>query len=206
MARCALGPLLRRGLGAAALALLLPAGAARALEEVVVELPLMESSMRVRLAEFNSPEALLRGDSQLAELDRATDGRVGRALVALFNHRLPLSITKAASASVGSPLLEQALLIVSSFGTIEGHSDDITGQTLEQTLRRAVAADPDAPDFGTIAVYSCEASCAAVAKNALESGNNCSGFQFLLTFISFSISFSNLAFIISRCEIRSDNT
>ena len=143
MARCALGPLLRRGLGAAALALLLPAGAARALEEVVVELPLMESSMRVRLAEFNSPEALLRGDSQLAELDRATDGRVGRALVALFNHRLPLSITKAASASVGSPLLEQALLIVSSFGTIEGHSDDITGQTLEQTLRRAVAAAPD---------------------------------------------------------------
>ncbi|MEY3963524.1 MAG: hypothetical protein RLZZ106_779 [Cyanobacteriota bacterium] len=143
MARCALGPLLRRGLGAAALALLLPAGAARALEEVVVELPLMESSMRVRLAEFNSPEALLRGDSQLAELDRATDGRVGRALVALFNHRLPLSITKAASASVGSLLLEQALLIVSSFGTIEGHSDDITGQTLEQTLRRAVAAAPD---------------------------------------------------------------
>ena len=143
MARCAPGPLLRRGLWAVALVLLLPAGAARALEEVVVELPLMESSMRVRLAELNSPEALLRGDTQLAELDRATDGRVGRALVALFNHRLPLSITRAASASVGSPLLEQALLIVSSFGTIEGQSDDITGQTLEQTLRRAVAAAPD---------------------------------------------------------------
>ena len=143
MARRALGPLLRRGLGVAALALLLPAGAARALEEVVVELPLLDSSMKVRLAELESPEALLRGNTQLAELDRATDGRVGRALVALLNHRLPMSVTKAASASVGSPLLEQALLIVSSFGTVEGRSADVSGETLEKTLQRAVAAAPN---------------------------------------------------------------
>ena len=126
-----------------ALALLLPAGAARALDEVVVELPLLDSTMTVRLAELETPEALLRGDTQLAELDRATDGRVGRALVALLNHRLPLSVTKAASASVGSPLLEQALLIVSSFGTVEGRSADVSGETLEKTLQRAVAAAPD---------------------------------------------------------------
>lgn len=118
-------------------------GPARALEEVVVELPLVDSTMTVRLSELRSPEALLEGNSQLAELDRASEGRVGKALVALLNHRLPLAVTKAASASVGSPLLEQGLLFVSSFGTVEGRTPDLSGETLEQTLRRAMAAAPD---------------------------------------------------------------
>ena len=135
--------LLRRSLWASALALALPLGPARALEEVVVELPLLDSTMTVRLSELRSPEALLEGNTQLAELDRASEGRVGKALVALLNHRLPLAVTKAASASVGSPLLEQGLLFVSSFGTVEGRTPDLSGETLEQTLRRAMAAAPD---------------------------------------------------------------
>ncbi|MEY4430583.1 MAG: hypothetical protein RLZZ533_519 [Cyanobacteriota bacterium] len=134
---------LRRSLWASALALALPIAPARALEEVVVELPLLDSTMTVRLKELQSPEALLQGDTKLAELDRATDGRVGKALVALFNHRLPLAVTKAASTSVGSPLLEQGLLLVSSFGTVEGRPADLSGETLEQTLRRAMASAPD---------------------------------------------------------------
>lgn len=133
----------RRSVWASALALTLPMAPAHALEEVVVELPLLDSTMTVRLSELRSPEALLQGNTQLAELDRATDGRVGKALVALLNHRLPLAVTKAASASVGSPLLEQGLLFVSSFGTVEGRTADLSGETLEQTLRRAVASAPD---------------------------------------------------------------
>jgi predicted dienelactone hydrolase len=134
---------LRRSLLASALALALPMGPAHALEEVVVELPLIDSTMTVRLNELQSPEALLQGNTQLAELDRATDGRVGKALVALFNHRLPLAFSKAATTSVGSPLLEQGLLLVSSFGTVEGRPADLSGETLEQTLRRAMASAPD---------------------------------------------------------------
>ena len=42
---------------------------------------------------------------------------------------------KAATTSVGSPLLEQGLLLVSSFGTVEGRPADLSGETLEQTLR-----------------------------------------------------------------------
>jgi predicted dienelactone hydrolase len=76
-------------------------------------------------------------------MDRASEGRVGKALVALMNHRLPLTVTKAATASVGSPLLEQGLLFISSFGTVEGRPADLSGETLEQTLRRAVLASPD---------------------------------------------------------------
>ena len=135
--------LLRRSLWAACLSLALPMGSAHALEEVVVELPMLDSSLRIQLAELQTPESLLRGNTQLAELDRASEGRVGKVLVPLLNQRVPMVLTEAASAAVGSPLLEQALLFVSSFGTVEGLSADLTGETLEQTLRRAVAEAPD---------------------------------------------------------------
>ena len=138
---------LRRLASARSLVLLLPLalcpGPAQALEEVVVELPLLDTTLRVRLDELNSPEALLNGDTALAELDRASRGRVGEAVVGLLNQRVPLSLSKVANASVGSPLLEQALLLVSSLGTIEGRPADTSGQTLEATLRRAMAEAPD---------------------------------------------------------------
>ena len=122
---------------------LAPLAPAQALEEVVVELPLLQSSMRVRLSELQSAESLLSGNTDLAELDRATDGKVGQALVKLLNHRLPLTITQMAQSSAGSPLLEQALLVVSSFGSVEGRPADTSGATLELALRRAVAEAPD---------------------------------------------------------------
>jgi len=134
---------LRTGLLGLALALALPLAPARALEEVLVELPLLNTSLRVRLDELSSPEALLRGNSSLAELDRASRGQVGEALVALFHQRLPLSISRAAEASVGSPLLEQVLLLLSSFGSVEGVTPDVSGHTLERTLRRAMAEAPN---------------------------------------------------------------
>ena len=125
------------------LSALVPLSPARALEEVEVELPLIQSTMRVRLSELNNPESLRGGHTELAELDRATDGKVGQALLKLLNHRLPLSISQMAQTAVGSPLLEQALLLVSSLGTVEGRPADLTGETLELALRKAVAAAPD---------------------------------------------------------------
>jgi len=116
---------------------------ALAVDEVVVELPLLGSSLRVNIRELSSAEALLQGNSDLAELDRASDGALGRKLLTLLNQPLPVSFRQLAEASVGAPLLEQALLLVSSFGAIEGRSPDLTGVALKQALETASAASPN---------------------------------------------------------------
>jgi len=116
---------------------------AQAIEEVIVELPLVESTLKVNLRELSNPTALMAGDSDLAELDRASDGQLGRSLLKLLNHPLPVSFRQLAESSVGSPLLEQTLLMVSSFGNVEGRSTDLSGETLKQALDKASAASPD---------------------------------------------------------------
>ena len=137
-----LSQLWRHGLLAAASCLVLQLPA-RALDEVVVELPLLQDSISVSLSELSSPKSLISGSSDLAELDRASNGALGRKLVKLLNSPLPGSFRHVADVAVGSPLLEQALLFVSSFGTIEGQQADLSGATLRQALNRASAAAPN---------------------------------------------------------------
>lgn len=120
-------------------ALVISSAPVQALEEVVVELPLMENTLTVKLSELKDPAALMQGTSDLAELDRASDGELGRKLLKLLNHPVPVSFRQLAESSVGSPLLEQALLLVSSFGTVEGRSPDLSGETLKQALDKATA-------------------------------------------------------------------
>jgi predicted dienelactone hydrolase len=129
----------RPALLAAASCLVLQAPA-RALEQVVIDFPVLETTLTLNLSELSSPEALINGSSDLAELDRASDGALGRKLLTLFNHPLPASLRQAADAAVGSPLLEQALLFLSSLGSIEGRSADLSGETLKQALDRASAS------------------------------------------------------------------
>lgn len=130
-------------------ALLLAAGLAAcaapaaAIDEVVVELPLLENTLTVNLSELSDPAALLKGNSDLAELDRASNGELGRKLLRLFNQPVPVSFRQLAESSVGSPLLEQTLLLVSSFGTVEGESPDLSGAALKAALEKASAASPD---------------------------------------------------------------
>lgn len=119
------------------------AAPAAAIEEVVVELPLLENSLKVNLSELSDPAALMQGNSDLAELDRASNGELGRKLLKLFNQPVPVSFRQLAESSVGSPLLEQTLLLVSSFGTVEGRSPDLSGETLKAALEKASAASPD---------------------------------------------------------------
>jgi len=127
------GPLLAGLLGSP----LLPPAPAAAVEEIVVTIPLLDASLKLRVSELQSAEALRRGSSDLAELDRASNGAVGRQLLAVLNQPVPLSITQVADGSVGSPLLEQALLVLSSFGTVEGRPADLSGETLRQALLKA---------------------------------------------------------------------
>lgn len=110
---------------------------ALALEEVVIELPLLKTQLTVKLRELKSAEALRQGGSDLAELDRASNGAVGRQLIELLRQPVPLSVKQVADGSVGSPLVEQAMLVVSSLGFVEGRSSDLTGRTLNEALRQA---------------------------------------------------------------------
>ena len=86
-------------------ALLSQTTAALAIEEVIVELPLVQSTLKVNLSELSSPEALLRGTSYLAELDRASDGELGRKLLKLLNQPVPVSFRQLTESAVGTPLL-----------------------------------------------------------------------------------------------------
>jgi predicted dienelactone hydrolase len=110
---------------------------ARALEEIVIQIPLLEASFTLKVSELADPETLSSGTSDLAQLDRASGGAVARQLIALMNQPVPLNLTTIADGSVGSPLLEQAMLVLSSLGTVEGRAPDLSGETLRSVLKQA---------------------------------------------------------------------
>ncbi|KEF41884.1 MAG: esterase [Cyanobium sp. CACIAM 14] len=123
----------------ALLGALIASAPARALEELVVDVPLLETKFRIRLSELQSRDALRRGNSDLAELDRATNGAAGRQLLDLVQQPVPISLKQVAEGSVGSPLVEQAMLVLSTLGTVEGRQPDLSGRTLKEALLRASA-------------------------------------------------------------------
>ena len=117
---------------------------AAALETVKLRLPILQTTFTLRLSELASPAALMAGRSDLAELDRASDGALGRSLVGLFQTPLPLQNTAVLDQSVAQPLVQQVLLMVSSFGTIDGlGTEPLTpsqsGKVLAETLHKLFA-------------------------------------------------------------------
>lgn len=122
-------------LGVVSTALLSPA--ARAVDEVIIQLPLVQNTFTLKVSELSSPQSLLQGNSDLAELDRASDGALGRQLLAVLNKPLPLGFTRLADSAVGSPMLEQALLIISSFGRVDDQPTDLSGAELRAALATA---------------------------------------------------------------------
>jgi predicted dienelactone hydrolase len=116
---------------------LAPLSPAHALEEIVAYLPLLETRFTLKVSELKSPDALRNGNSDLAELDRATNGALGRELWEVLNQPVPLSISNIVDGSIGSPLVEQAMLVLSSFGQVEGQPTDLSGETLRLALERA---------------------------------------------------------------------
>ena len=124
-------------LGAALLPPVIPAAPALALEEVVIELPLLKTQLTVKLRELKSAEALRQGSSDLAELDRASNGAVGRQVIELLRQPVPLSVKQVADGSMGSPLVEQAMLVLTSLGSVEGRPAALSGRSLNPALRQA---------------------------------------------------------------------
>jgi predicted dienelactone hydrolase len=134
------GRLLGRLLSSALLgAGLLAAPPARALEEVIIEFPLLDMEVMVRVPELEDPALLRQGTSDLAELDRASRGALGPKLAEVFNQPVPVGLVNLAEGSLGSPLLDQALLVLSSLGTVEGADQDFTGDELQAALQAASA-------------------------------------------------------------------
>ncbi|MFM7675686.1 MAG: alpha/beta hydrolase family protein [Synechococcus sp.] len=131
----------RVGALTAGLALATSIAPARALENVVLQLPLMETSFRVKLSELEQPQTLLGGTSDLAELDRATNGAVGRQLLEVFNQPLPVQVEAVVNQASGTPLLTQALLAVSALGQVEGlpPGADLDGAKLNQAVQQAAS-------------------------------------------------------------------
>ena len=128
--------ILATAIGAASL---LSPAPARAIETINLRLPLLETNFSIRVAELRSPEALIAGDSDLAELDRATSGEIERRLKAVVNSNLPLEINAVFHEAQGSPLLDQVLLLVGALGDIDGLPDPIDPAQFEQAIKRSAA-------------------------------------------------------------------
>jgi predicted dienelactone hydrolase len=62
---------------------------ARAVEVLQLRLPLLDDTLSARVSELASPEALWAGNSDLAELNRATNGNFAAAIEDLVNYPLP---------------------------------------------------------------------------------------------------------------------
>lgn len=112
---------------------------ARAIDQVVLDLPLLEVGFTVSLRELQDPVALWNGHSDLAELNRASDGALGRRLLEVFDTPLPIQTRQVVGQVVGSPLLEQALLAASALGRVDGLPVDPSGSELTGAVERASA-------------------------------------------------------------------
>ncbi len=124
--------------GLCAAGLLGPAPA-EAIETIRLRLPLLDTDLLIRVSELRSPAALLAGDSDLAELDRATNGVIGQKLKAVLQSNLPLELTNVFRNSNGSPLLDQVLLLVGALGDIDGLPEPIEPAQFHQAMERAAA-------------------------------------------------------------------
>jgi predicted dienelactone hydrolase len=133
------------GLAAGALLLGTPA---QALETIHIELPFLQTSFTVKVNELSSPQKLLRGQSDLAQLDRAVDGRIGRRLTELINTPLPIQIRNLVNKSQNNALAEQVQLLASTLVQVEGapSSDD------NQLLAAAMARFPDGSPFTVLSL------------------------------------------------------
>jgi predicted dienelactone hydrolase len=115
---------------------------AQALERIDLRLPLLETSFSIKLSELQTPGGLLSGNSDLAELDQATNGAVGRRIEEFLNYRLPLQTKAVVGEVAGSALFNQAMLVVSALGGVDGLPANLDGPEISAVLERAAAKGP----------------------------------------------------------------
>ncbi len=140
---CDLAPppaMLRRLLSVlAVLPLLVGTAPARAIDRVELQLPLLGVGFTVSLRELENPETLWQGRTDLAELNRASGGALGRQIFQVFDTPLPLETRQVVDQAVGTPLLEQALLAITTLGRVDGLQKDLSGRDLQLAVEQASA-------------------------------------------------------------------
>jgi len=126
---------------AALLASLLAPGQAGAIETIKLRLPMLDDSFTIKVSELRNPSALMQGTSDLAELNRATNGQIGRQLSELLDSQLPIQLRAMVRNAVGSALLDQVLLLVAALGEVDGVDQQPAegSAELEQALQQAAA-------------------------------------------------------------------
>jgi len=115
---------------------------ARALETLKVKLRLVNTDFTIQLDELSDAASLWRGESDMAELDRATGGALGRRVLEMFHTPLPLtpSVQGVVNNTVGSPLLSEALLVASAVIGVEDMPPDLEGNDLAVALETILAS------------------------------------------------------------------
>jgi len=121
-------------------ALMASATPALAIEKILLRLPLLQTSFSINVSELADPQRLLRGNSDLAQLDQASDGAIGRQLLQVFTQPLPVQAPAVANNLAGTPMLNQVLLMLSSLGKVDGLPKQLDSQMIEQAFQKAAAS------------------------------------------------------------------
>jgi len=107
---------------------------ARAIEELRLRLPLLQQNLTARVSELANPEALWAGTSDLAELNRATNGEYARSIQELLNTALPLQNDADSAMAQQGELLLRRLIDVDP-----GHHQQLTSEPVLAGLKAAQA-------------------------------------------------------------------
>ncbi|MFM7314125.1 MAG: alpha/beta hydrolase family protein [Cyanobium sp.] len=122
--------------------LTLCASPARALETIQMQLPLLQTTFTLKVSELGNRDRLYASNSDLAQLDRATGGRLWRRLNQLVNAPLPLPARRLVDNAVGTPLFEQVMLLTSALVEVKDLPPDRDGSQLAAALARIPADQP----------------------------------------------------------------
>ena len=125
----------------AAVASLLLAQPALAVDRLTFTLPLLDETITLDLSEARTARELITTNPDLQELDWAGEGSVETLIESLLTAPLPEATDGIVRQSVGHPLFEQVLIAASELIQVKGLPVDTSGRMLAQALSAAYRND-----------------------------------------------------------------
>ena len=114
---------------------------ARSIEVVQIKFPFDLGTYTVKVSELANSKALLNGTSDLAEVDRATDGKLGQLLAKAFFTPLPLSKATFQGGG-GTAIVDQVIAGLAVLGQLQGLTSQQSQQEFKAAIKRATEAGP----------------------------------------------------------------
>ena len=114
---------------------------ARSIEVVQIKFPFDLGTYTVKVSELANSKALLNGTSDLAEVDRATDGKLGQLLAKAFFTPLPLSKATFQGGG-GTAIVDQVIAGLAALGQLQGLTSQQSQQEFKAAIKRATEAGP----------------------------------------------------------------